>query len=390
MPRWHEQNYPFGRSPEKKKVNAQIMPIAIISSLVIVLIALIYSCFRIYTLLPFSRPYRIITLLVWVAIPSSLLLRLMGDSLPLGLMDLTYTLGTAWIFVLLYFVLLSLLLEPVRLWIPSARPYLKHNWKGTLFVAALLIGIFTYGHAKYRDKERIALSIAIEKTTPPLKIVGLSDLHLGYTIEKEELAQWVNWINAEKPDLILIAGDIVDGDTRPLLEDGVAQELQRLQAPLGVYACLGNHEYMGGEGQERRFLAQTGITLLQDSVAEVEGIYIIGRDDKSNSHRKNLSELTASLDPEKPKILLDHQPYNLHEAEENGIDFQLSGHTHRGQVFPINLIVDRMYEKAHGYHRRGKTHYYVSSGMGIWGGKFRLGTQSEYVVVHLQGKSAEQ
>ena len=82
--------------------------------------------------------------------------------------------------------------------------------------------------------------------------------------------------------------------------------------------------------------------------------------------------------------MLDHQPHHLDEAEQAGIDLQLSGHTHRGQVFPINLIVDQLYERSHGYHRRGATQYYVSSGIGIWGGKYRIGTQSEYAVITLR------
>ena len=117
-------------------------------------------------------------------------------------------------------------------------------------------------------------------------------------------------------------------------------------------------------------------------------LYIIGRDDESNPQRKSLSQLTAGLDRSKPILLLDHQPHHLEQAQQAGIDFQLSGHTHRGQVFPINLIVDRMYERSHGYHRRGHTQYYVSSGIGIWGGKYRIGTQSEYVVIQLSGRAS--
>jgi predicted MPP superfamily phosphohydrolase len=92
--------------------------------------------------------------------------------------------------------------------------------------------------------------------------------------------------------------------------------------------------------------------------------------------------LTPNLSPLTPKyaIVLDHQPYNLDRAEAAGVDFQLSGHTHRGQVWPISWITDHIYECSWGSHKRGNTQYYVSSGLGIWGGKFRIGTQSEYVV----------
>ena len=121
--------------------------------------------------------------------------------------------------------------------------------------------------------------------------------------------------------------------------------------------------------------------LLRDQSAEIDGaIVVIGRDDRTNLRRKSVRELVAQVDTSKFVILLDHQPYNLGLAEEAGIDFQLSGHTHRGQVWPISWITDAIYECSWGSHRRGNTQYYVSSGLGIWGGKFRIGTQSEYVV----------
>ena len=215
--------------------------------------------------------------------------------------------------------------------------------------------------------------------------MAISDLHLVYTIGKEELRKWVSIINEEKPDFVLIAGDIVDGDVRPVLAADLASTINQIQAP--IYACLGNHEYIGGEAQQRAFLSQTKIQLLSDSVTLTpEGVYIIGRDDASNKDRQSLQMLTDKLDHRYPTILLNHQPYHLEEAEQAGIDLQISGHTHRGQVFPFNLVVDFMYEQAHGYHRRGNTQYYVSSGIGIWGGKYRIGTQSEYAVISLRAQ----
>jgi predicted MPP superfamily phosphohydrolase len=122
-------------------------------------------------------------------------------------------------------------------------------------------------------------------------------------------------------------------------------------------------------------------------VLAAEGsLYIAGRDDRHNANRKSLAEIVAPLDTQKPIILLDHQPFDLHEAEENGIDFQFSGHTHGGQIWPITQITDWMYECAHGYIQKGQSHIYVSSGIGIWGGKYRIGSQSEYYVLSLRGR----
>lgn len=160
----------------------------------------------------------------------------------------------------------------------------------------------------------------------------------------------------------------------------LAEEFHRLNAP--VYACLGNHEYYSGEPKAQQFYKDAGITLLRDSVATVYGISVIGRDDRTNLHRRSLSELMQGVDRKgRFTILLDHQPYHLEEAERNGIDFQFSGHTHHGQVWPASWITDAIYEDAFGPLRKGATQYYVSSGVGIWGGKFRIGTRSEYVVL---------
>ena len=113
----------------------------------------------------------------------------------------------------------------------------------------------------------------------------------------------------------------------------------------------------------------------------------MGRDDRMNRRRRPLKDLVASADKSKYLILLDHQPYHLEQAEREGIDFQFSGHTHHGQVWPISWITDMMYECAFGTYQRSSTNYYVSSGMGIWGGKFRIGTHSEYLVLTIEPAS---
>jgi predicted MPP superfamily phosphohydrolase len=150
---------------------------------------------------------------------------------------------------------------------------------------------------------------------------------------------------------------------------------------------MGNHDYIANANRTIPFIKSTGIHLLRDEAILVDSaIYIVGRDDRSNPHRKPIKEILKGLNTNKPLILLDHQPYHLEEAANAGVDFQFSGHTHRGQVFPINLITDAIYEKSHGYLKKGNTNIYVSSGLGIWGGKFRIGSQSEYVVINLQGR----
>lgn len=249
-------------------------------------------------------------------------------------------------------------------------------------VVGLIIVVFVYGNINYYHKERKEINIKTDKKLQrPLKIVMISDLHLGFHNQRKTFAKWVDMINKEKADMILIAGDIIDISTYPLFEQKVFEEFHRLNAP--VYACFGNHEYFSHKDKALDFYHKAGINLLKDSLAQYKDVVIIGRDDRSNIKRKPTKELVLNVDKEKYLILLDHQPYNLEESQQNEIDFQFSGHTHYGQVFPINLITKAVYEKAWGQYKKGKTDYYISSGLGIWGGKFRIGTKSEYVVVNI-------
>ena len=168
-----------------------------------------------------------------------------------------------------------------------------------------------------------------------------------------------------------------------LLRADMAKEFRRLQAP--VFACLGNHDYYAGEPNSEKFYRDAGIKLLRDATIDLgNGITLIGRDDRTNKRRKPLKDLMSGVDRNNYLILLDHQPYHLEDAERNGVDFQFSGHTHDGQVWPVNWIEKAIYEDSYGPLMKGHTFYYVSSGLGIWGGKFRIGTQSEYCVVTIE------
>lgn len=313
------------------------------------------------------------------------LLFLLRRSISVELMGYLYPLLTSWLIIALYVGMFLVVIDLLRI-IPALKPYLQGSW-GLLggFVCVLML-TFVYASWRYEQKERVAIDIKLDKSlSKNYKIVVLSDLHLGYTIGKAELEHWVELINREQADLVLIAGDLVDGDTRPIIAEGLAEVINRIKAP--IYACLGNHEYIGNEAEELAFLKKTKVHLLKDSISLIDDVlYIVGRDDRSNPYRQSTAELTKDLDKTKPIIVLDHQPYALEESAKSGVDLHLSGHTHRGQVFPINLLVDKMYRLSHGYMQEGDTHYYVSSGMGIWGGKYRIGTQSEYCVITLRGQ----
>jgi len=336
-----------------------------------------------------------------VAIFSFFISFIAGDSLPIGLTSFLYKVGTAWLFILIYFFMVMAAKDLFGLanrlfhFMPSdaITRYTKDNWIGLGLMVGFITLLMLCGYLKYQWKVRVELPVQMYKTmgdsisSRPLRIVAISDLHLGYGIGKGELEKWIELINAENPDIVFIAGDIIDNNVRPLNAGNFAESFHKIKAPLGIYACPGNHEYISGFPESLNFIEKTGIHLLRDSVALVDSsFYVIGRDDRSNPKRKPLKDLVEGLDKSKPIFMLDHQPYNLEEAEAYGIDLQFSGHTHQGQVWPISLITKSIYEKDHGFIKKGNANIYVSSGIGIWGGKFRIGTQSEYVVIDVNKK----
>lgn len=357
---------------------------------VLILIAILgYIGWHTWTLLPWNAVVKGmfvgVMLLLFLLLP---LFMMLSGRLPMGIEGLIYKVSTAWFFIMLYLLMLFIVIDLVRLVVPSVRPFFVHNGTATLLIGAVVAIVFITGNVIYHQKKRIAMTVKVEK---PLKrtyrIVTVSDLHLGYTIGERELEGWIEKINKEKPDVVLVAGDVVDYTTRPLEAGRFAEVLRKIHAPLGVYACMGNHDYIAGADKSLNFMKTAGIRpLLDETILVDSAFYIIGRDDRTNIQRKSLSTLMKGFDPKKPVILLDHQPYHLEEGRQCGIDFQFSGHTHHGQVFPINLITDAIYECSHGILRRGGNFVFVSSGIGIWGGKFRIGTRSDYGVVTLSGR----
>lgn len=308
--------------------------------------------------------------------------------LPSAMLSAMYKIGTSWFFISIYFALAFLLMDILRAVTPLPIGHILYK---NLMSFGVLVGtiavLFIIGRCNYAHKERVELNIALSKDAfaqKPLKVVMWSDLHLGYGIGKKELLQWVELINQEHPDIVLFCGDVIDNSVRPLREQNMAAVFAQIKSTYGVYAVLGNHEYISGIEQSLEFLKEAGVQVVRDGAELVDDrFYVVGRDDRMSRVRKPIWELTDPLDKSKPIILLDHQPYRLEDVPAHGVDLQLSGHTHKGQVWPITWMVNGMYELAHGYLKKENTHFYVSSGIGLWGGKFRLGSRSEYVVINL-------
>ena len=381
-----------------------------------------YVGWHVWRILPLANVWKTVVVVLMAACFALFVLNfVIGlDRVPLTLARVMYNVGNSTLFILLYLFMLFLALDVVALVLHFVSPSLREGMgvglrdslPGMLCVLGFMVALFTYANLHYHNKVRVPMEIDTKgKVTRPLKLVLMSDLHLGYHNGRQEFAKWVDKINAEQPDLVLIGGDIIDISVRPLIEEGVAEEFRRLKSP--VYACLGNHEYYSGEPRAQQFYRDAGIHLLRDSVVTLPdygNLTIIGRDDRTNAGRKSVAELVPTPNPSRGEggldtlstaeanqtplpsggvgggflLLLDHQPYHLERTAKAGIDFQFSGHTHYGQVWPISWIEDAIYECAYGSLTKGDTHFYVSSGIGIWGAKFRIGTQSEYVVLTLK------
>ena len=352
-----------------------------------------YVFYRAWSAIPANTVTR--TLLIAFAVVvllSFFLLFVAGEYFPVSFTSLLYMVGTSWFFTFIYFLMINLVMDLVKVThlVPreTLNQYTKENWFSFGLIVGFISLLMICGYLKYKVKERVELAVTVNKNTGlqnSLKIVALSDMHLGYGIGRDELRQWVDLINKEEPDIVLIAGDIIDSSLRPVNEAKMWENFRQIKSKYGIYAIMGNHEYISGAKESIEFMQKAGIHLLKDSSVLVDSLfYVVGRDDMMNPNRKPLAQLVDTLDKSKPIILLDHQPYHLEEAENNGIDFQFSGHTHRGQIWPISLITDMIYEDSYGSLKKGNTEVYVSSGIGIWGGKFRIGTQSEYVVVNMK------
>jgi len=218
-----------------------------------------------------------------------------------------------------------------------------------------------------------------------VRIAALSDTHFGTVLGRRHMEKVAARIREIDPDIILFCGDIFDEDLTEAAEQNVAEAIKSLPSKYGKYAVLGNHEHFHNPRKAVEYLRSAGVIVLEDSTATVaDRIRIIGRKDRQAGLRKPVADLVQTLEKEDIRILLDHQPFHLEEAEKNGIDLQFSGHTHYGQLFPFNFITDRVYELSYGYLRKGNTHVVVSAGAGTWGPPVRTAGRTEVVEIRVR------
>ena len=387
-----------------------------------------YVLWRYYQLIPAHKGLQIVGLLIALVLSVSLPLAIfMARDLPLWLVKPIYLIGSSWMIILLYLFVPVFLFDIFRAlnhfgqWISVEKinAFRMHN--GWLLSGLILLyaGIIFLGNQHYHEKVRFEYQYDLASRSAilmddsqsalrsedvseaqsekpfdeltecsigqsPLKILMLSDLHLGHTIGRKELEGWKELINAENVDYIFVSGDVIDNDVRPLYAENIEEVLSEFRAKKGVYVVLGNHEYIAGVDNSIEFLSKTNWQLLRDEVILLpENIYLVGRDDKMNQNRAELSELMEGLDPNIPLIVLDHQPINFGELSKLGQFLQFSGHTHDGQVWPYNYMAKSINGVSSGLWNFNESQLLISAGIGIWGGKFRIGTRSDYRILNI-------
>lgn len=364
--------------------------------------------------------FRLIFAVIYVLLSTSLLTGFLIKN-PKSLHRMLKIIGNYFLGIFLYTLVIILLADFGRIllkyvfhasWIHSRTAFTVAGAICALLILLLsACGIF---HAKYI--KTTSYDVIINKTIPErtsMKVVLLADTHFGYNAGVLHARELVRKINKQKPDLVCIAGDIFDNEYDAIRNpEKLEKTLRGIKSTYGVYACWGNHdlneEILAGftfkhkdgdlsdikDPHMKKFLEDSNIHILEDeSVLINDQFYVIGRKDASltekiDETRKAPAQLTEKLDRDKPIIMIDHQPKELQELADAGVDLDLCGHTHNGQTFPGNFTIKLMWENPCGLLSKDNMTNITTSGAGVWGPAMRIGTDSEICSINIQLKKA--
>lgn len=296
---------------------------------------------------------------------------------------------------LILFSLFSTLIQLTlrRIWpIAAAIGWL---WQGG--IAAIVSSAATLVYGCFHGKRLIIKTYVVNTSLPviggELRIALISDVHMGLTFDESRLQDQMDRLRAEKPDLLIIAGDLVDDRTSPAQMQAACAIVGSLPAAYGTFFAYGNHD-LANHGPKPPYtkaeldqaLTDHGVCILDDQSHAVAGLTLIGRHDAAfarNAERASLEELLAGVDTSKPIILIDHQPREMKNAAAACVTLQVSGHTHAGQVWPMSWFA-RLLSFTYGHRCIDGMHAIISSGMGNRGNVLRSGCTAEMVMIHLQ------
>ncbi|MFP4603968.1 MAG: metallophosphoesterase [Bacteroidales bacterium] len=308
--------------------------------------------------------------------------------------SLSLWVGYYYLPVLLYMFLLYLLIDLTKVlnrlfeFISASalntRKFRVVSFAGILFVTVIvnIAGIYYFNNTRITE-----YNIDIKRQASDvdnLKIALAADFHFSERTYRSFVSQFVEKINSSNPDIVLFPGDLIESIPGEDKSEFIRQELDKIEAPYGVYASEGNHE-LYGNSDKLSFFDKTKIQFLQDTVVVFEDVFtLIGRKDKQDRQRKPLEQLLEATPGHLPKIVLDHQPYELEKKSRNDIALQLSGHTHHGQLFPFNLITKAIYRISWGHSEINDTHFFVTCGAQGWGPPVKTSSYSEIMEINVE------
>jgi predicted MPP superfamily phosphohydrolase len=259
------------------------------------------------------------------------------------------------------------------------------SWRlAVSLVLPLLVVVFgAVNHRVLRVKEyRIELPRRASSAAQ-LTVVFMADLHFRELTSDRFLEELTAKVNAQDPDVILVGGDMLEGDRRDEDTGRYERAFRGMASRYGIYGVPGNHERFSRAGNDH-FLERAGIRLLQDEIVRIDdALTLAGRKDGRSASRMTVSKLLAGAPRDLPVILLAHRPIDFAEARRSGADVQLSGHTHHGQLFPVNLITGRQYDLSWGHLDKDGAHLFVTSGVQGWGPPVRTVGASEILVIRI-------
>ncbi|MEU7207684.1 metallophosphoesterase [Streptomyces sp. NPDC044989] len=280
---------------------------------------------------------------------------------------------------------------PSPLAVPSRRLFVSRVVAGAAAAAAVgTVGYGTYGVLNGPGVKRVTVPLAkLPRAAHGFRIAVVSDIHLGPVLGRGFAQKVVDTINSTQPDLIAVVGDLVDGSVKDL--GPAAAPLARLKARHGAYFVTGNHEYFSGAEQWVAEVRRLGLLPLENARTELPHFDLAGVNDVAGEDEGQGPDYDRALgdrDRSRACVLLAHQPVQIHDAVDHGVDLQLSGHTHGGQLWPGNLIAGAANPTLAGLERYGDTQLYVSRGAGAWGPPTRVGAPSDITVIELASRQA--
>ncbi len=358
----------------------------------------IYIFLKGYNILPPPREHKLLFTILFVVLSLTFVAAKILESRHSSVFtDILNIIGGFWMAFMLYSILFLLLSDLIALslkipGILNSNNIMVYRKWAFLSASGISVILIVSGFINALHPAVTKYDISVNKKADEIKtlrIAAVSDIHLGSIIRKRSIKILSEILEDMHPDVVFLLGDIVDGELGPVLRGDLLEYFTGPHTKDGLYAITGNHEFIGGGDRTIPYIESKGIRVLKDEMVLLPGgIQLIGRLDRDarrfyGKERMPLKELMKDIDHSLPIIVLDHQPFNLEESEEQGVDLQLSGHTHNGQMWPLTYITRKIYEVSYGYLKKGNTQYIVSSGFGLWGPRVRLGSKSEVLLINV-------